>query len=205
MQETKESQQSREVLYEPEPETVAGWHRAGFRLYWRWRSRSLGGRPRITEEVRDLIKRMAGENPAWGAPRIHGEIQKLGFAISERTVARYLRRIRRRGDPAKQWLAFLRNHREVIVAFDFFTVPTLTFRLLYCFFVIEHGRRRILHCNVTRQPSSAWVVQQLREAFPEADPYRYMILDHDTKFNGEVLEFLKAAGLKPKRTSVQAP
>jgi hypothetical protein len=103
-----------------------------------------------------------------GAPKIHGELLKLGFEVSERTVARYMRRIRRRGDPGRQWLAFLQNHREVTAAVDFFTVPTLTFRLLYCFFVIEHGRRCVLHFNVTGHPTAAWVVQQLREAFPEA-------------------------------------
>jgi putative transposase len=124
--------------------------------------------------------------------------------VSERTVARYLQRLRR-GDPAKRWLAFLANHREVIVAFDFFTVPTLTFQLLYAFFVIEHGRRRVLHFNVTRHPTAEWVVQQLREAFPEAGPYRYTILDHDSKFDADVIAFLKATGLRPKRTSVQAP
>ena len=129
--------------------TVVGWHRAGFKIYWRWRSRPRGGRPKITEEIRVLIRRLAQENPDWGAPKIHGELQKLGSEVSERTVARYLRRIRRRGDPSRRWLAFLQNHREVVVAFDFFTVPTLTFQLLYCFFVIEHGRRRILHCNLT--------------------------------------------------------
>jgi putative transposase len=194
-----------DVLLIVKPETVVGWHRAGFRLYWRWRSRPHGGRPKITEEIRALITRMAEENADWGAPKIHGELLKLGFAISERTVTRYLRRIRRRGDPGKQWLAFLQNHREVLVAFDFFTVPTLTFRLLYCFFVIEHGRRRILHFNVTRHPSAAWVVQQLREVFPEASPYRYVILDRDSKFDDEVITFLKAKGLQPKRTSVRAP
>ena len=187
------------------PDTVIGWHRTGFRLYWRWRSRPRGGRPKITEEIRALIQRLARENPDWGAPKIHGELLKLGFVVSERTVARYLRRMRRRGDPGKSWLAFLQNHREVIVAFDFFTVPTLTFQLLYCFFVIEHGRRRILHFNVTRHPSAEWVVQQLREAFPEAGPYRYVILDRDSKFDATVITFLKATGLKPKRTSIQSP
>jgi putative transposase len=150
---------------------------------------------------------LKAENPGWGAPRIHGELLQLGFDISEPTVSRYLQTMKRRGDPqkVKRWQAFLHNHREVIAAMDFFTVPTLSFRVLYCFFVIEHGRRRILHWNATAHPTSDWVVQQLREAFPEADPYRYMILDRDAKFNGEVLEFLQAAGLKPKRTSVQAP
>ena len=163
-----------------------------------------GGRPSASEEVRTLIRRMAAENLDWGAPRIHGELQKLGFVVSERTVARCLRHISRRGDPARRWLAFLRNHREVIAAFDFFTVPTVTFQLLYCFFVIDHGRRRILHFNVTRHPTSDWVLQQLREAFPEADPWRYVIFDHDSKFDAEVITFLKATGLKPKCTSVQA-
>ena len=194
-----------DVLVIVKPETVVGWHRAGFRLYWRWRSRPRGGRPKITEEIRVLIRRMAEENPDWGAPKIHGEIQKLGFVVSERSVARYLRRIRRRGDPAKRWLAFLQNHREVIAAFDFFTVPTVTFQLLYCFFVIAHGRRKILHFNVTRHPTAEWVVQQLREAFPEAGPYRYVILDRDSKFDADVIAFLKATGLKPKRTSLRAP
>jgi hypothetical protein len=163
----------KDVLVIVKPDTVVGWHRAGFRLYWRWRSRPRGGRPRITEEIRLLIRRLAQENLDWGAPKIHGDLQKLGFAVSERTVARYLRCIQRRGDPGKRWLAFLRNHREAIVALDFFNVPTATFRVLYCFFVIEHGRRRILHFNVTRHPSADWVVQQLREAFPEAAPYRH--------------------------------
>ena len=194
-----------DVLIIVKPETVVAWHRAGFRLYWRWRSRPRGGRPKITEEIRMLITRIADENANWGAPKVHGELLKLGFAISERTVARYLRRIRRRGDPGQQWLAFLRNHREAIVAFDFFTVPTLTFRLLYCFFVIEHGRRRILHFNVTSHPTAQWVVQQLREAFPGDSPYRYVILDHDAEFDADVIAFLQATGLKLKRTGVQAP
>ena len=148
---------------------------------------------------------MTAENSDWGAPKIHGELLQLGFEISERTVARYLRRLRRRRDPGKRWLSFLANHREAIVAIDFFAVPTLTFNLLYCFFVIEHARRRILHFNITSHPTSDWVVQQLREAFPEAGSYRFVILDRDSKFNGNVIEFVKATGLKPKRTSVQAP
>jgi transposase InsO family protein len=194
-----------DVLLIVKPETVVGWHRAGFRLYWRWRSRPRGGRPRITHEVRDLIGRLAKDNPDWGAPKIHAELQKLGYSLAERTVARYLRRIVRRGDPGQKWLAFLENHREVIAAFDFFTVPTLTFRTLYCFFVIEHQRRKILHCNVTPHPTAEWIIQQLREAFPEPCRYRNVIFDRDQKFNAEVLSFVEAAGLEPKRTSVRAP
>ena len=194
-----------DVLEIVKSKTVVGRHRAGFRLYWRWHSRARGGRPKITAGIRALIRQMAKENAGWGAPKIHGELLKLGLVVSERTVARYLRRMRRRGDPAKSWLAFLENHREVIVAFDFFTVPSVTFQLLYGFFVIEHGRRKVLHCNVTRYPTADWVVQQLREAFPEAVPYRYAIFDHDSKYDAEVITFLKATGLQPKQTSVQAP
>jgi putative transposase len=195
-----------DVLVLVKPETVVAWHRAGFRFYWRWRSRPRGGRPRVSEELRILIRLMASENSEWGAPKIHGELLKLGFEVSERTVARYLRTMRpRRGDPAKRWLSFLANHREAIAAFDFFTVPTLTFQLLYCFFVIEHGRRRLLHFNITRHPTSDWVVQQLREAFPESGPYRYVIFDHDSKFGADVSAFLEASGFQVKRTSVQAP
>jgi putative transposase len=146
------------------------------------------------------------ENADWGVPKIHGELLKLGFNVSERTVARYLRGLRpRTGEPDQRWKTFLANHREVIVAFDFFTVSTLTFQLLYCFLVIEHGRRKILHCNVTAHPTSEWVVQQLRETFPEADPYRYIIFDHDSKFNVDVIWLLTATGLHPKRTSIRAP
>ena len=120
-------------------------------------------------------------------------------------MARYLRGVRRRGDPGKRWLAFLQNHREAIAAFDFFTVPTVTFKLLYCFFVIAHGRRKILHFNVTRHPTADWVVQQLRESFPEAGPYRYVILEQDSKFDDDILALLRATGVEPKRTSVRAP
>jgi hypothetical protein len=152
----------KQVLVIVKPDTVVGWHRTAFRWYWRWRSRRRPGRPRISEELRVLISRLAQENPGWGAPKIHGELLKLGFDLCERTVARYLRRVRRRGDPAKNWLTFLENHREVIVALDFFTVPTITFQLLYCLFVIHHGRRRILHFNVTRHPTAEWTLQQLQ-------------------------------------------
>jgi len=187
-------------------ETVVSWHRAGFRLFWRLRSRPLG-RPKINDEIRVLIRRMKTDNPGWGAPRIHGELKMLGFEVSEPTVSRYLQRLKRRTDQekAKRWLAFLHNHREVIAAFDFFTVPTLAFRVLYCFLVIEHPRRRILHFNTTAHPTSEWIVQQLREAFPLPCPYRYVVFDRDRKFAGDVRGFLKASGVKPIRTSARSP
>ena len=124
-----------EVLIIVKPDTLVGWHRAGFRLFWKWRSRGHGGRPKTTAEIRALIRRLAEENPTWGAPKVHGELQKLGLVISERSVARYLRMVRRRGDPKKSWLTFLQNHREAIVAVDFLTVPSVilpTALLLLC-------------------------------------------------------------------------
>ena len=134
------------------PETVVRWHRAGFRWYWRMisKTRKPIGRRQTPKEVRDLIFQMMAENPSWGAPRIHGELLMLGFDVSERTISRWMKRASRDPDPSKRWLTFLRNHREAIAAMDFFTVPTVTFSVLYCFFVISHDRRRILHCNVTR-------------------------------------------------------
>ena len=181
-----------EALLIVRPETVVGWHRKGFRLYWRLKSRAHSiGRPELDAEIRGLIRKMSKDNSISGAPRIHGELLKLGFDVSERSVSRYLARLRPRGNAAEQWMAFLRNHRGAIVAMDFFTVPTATFRLLYSLFVIEHGRRTILHCNVTRHPTSQWVVQQLREALPDSCRYRHMILDRDTELNWR--EVLKSA------------
>ena len=194
------------VLVIVKPATVVAWHRAGFRLFWRLRSRPKSlGRPEVDAEVRSLIRRMVNENPSWGAPRIHGELLKLGFDVSERTVSRYLRRLSPPDHARKLCSAFLRNHREAIAAMDFFTVPTLTFRVLYCFFVIAHGRRRILHFNVMEHPTGQWIVQQLREALPESCPYRYAILDRDGKFGEEVTELLTASGMKPTRISPASP
>ena len=146
------------------PATVVAWHRRAYRAYWRHLSRKRG-RPRTDPQLLDLIRRMVAEN-GWGAPRIHGELLKLGFRISERTVSRYVRRFRPRRPAGTSWKTFLTNHREVLAAMDFFTVPTVTFRLLYVLFVIEHRRRTVLHINVTAHPTAAWVIQQLRTAFP---------------------------------------
>jgi transposase InsO family protein len=148
---------------------------------------------------------MVAENPTWGAPRIHGELQMLGFDISERTVLRWMRKAPRNHEPAKRWAAFLENHREAIAAMDFFTVPTLTFGVLYCFFVIAHDRRRIMFCNVTKHPTSAWVAQQLREAFPYDSIPGYLIFDRGSNFNAEVVSAIKNFGIQPKRTSFRSP
>ncbi len=190
-----------------QPETVVRWHWVGFKVYWRWFSwrRIRVGRKCVSRKLRELIFRMVAENLTWGAPRIHGELKMLGFDISERTVARWMRKAPRDPEPAKRWAAFLSNHREAIAAMDFFTVPTLTFGVLYCFFVIAHGWRRILHSNVTKHPGSAWVIQQLREAFPYDSAPDYLIFDRGSNFNKEVIDTLKSFGIHPKRTSFRSP
>jgi putative transposase len=175
----------RKALILVQPDTVVRWHRAGFKMYWKWisRSRVQVGRRSTSNEIRELIFRIVAENPTWGAPRIHGELQMLGFDISERTVLRWMRTAPRDPEPAKRWAAFLSNHREVIAAMDFFTLPTLSFGVLHCFFVIAHDRRRILHFNVTKHPTSAWVIQQLREAFPYDSAPKHLIFDRGGSFN----------------------
>src|SRR5260370_19730755 len=195
----------KQALIVVSPETVVRWHRSGFALYWRLisRTRRMLGRRRISKEIRDLIFRMVTENPTWGAPRIHGELLMLGFDVSERTISRLMLRDPRDPEPRKRSLAFLRNHREVIAAMDFFAVPTLTFRVLYCFFVIGHDRRRVLHFNVTRHPSSTWIVQQLREAFPDQSAPRFLIFDRDAKYGLELPIAVRSMPNRPVRTVFQ--
>ena len=159
----------------------------------------------MSREVRDLIFRMVAENPTWGAPRIHGELLKLGFDISERTVSRWIKRACQDPDPARRWLVFLRNHRDAIAAMDFFTVSTLTLGVLYCFFVIGHDRRKILHLNVTRNPNPPWVVLQLRQSWGYDQPQQFLIFDRDAKFNVDVVATAKAMGCRPVRTTYRSP
>jgi putative transposase len=139
-----------------------------------------------------------------GAPRIHGELLMLGFDISERTISRWLKRAQRDAEPARRWLAFLRNHREAIATMDFFTVPTITFGLLYCFSIIGHGRRHIVNFNVTSHPTAGWIIQQLREAFPYQSAPRFLIFDRDAKYGLEVPIAVRAMAIRPVRTSFQS-
>ena len=188
------------------PDAVVRWHRKGFRLYWRFRSRSeLVGRPLTAHDVRTAIHTMASENPTWGAPRIHGELLKLGLEISERTVSRYLSRSHPNGGAAQRWRTFLNNHREAIAGMDFFTVITANFQVLYCLFLIRHSRREIIHLNATEHPTSEWVVQQLREAFPETAVDQYLIFDRDAKFSTDVHQFLDSSGISAIHTSYHSP
>ena len=198
----------KEMLVLVQPETVARWHRAGFKAYWAMlckARKAVGGGRRISKEIRELIFQMVAENPTWGAPHIHGELLMLGFEVSETSVSRWMRRAPRRPEPAERWLVFLRNHREAIAAMDFFTVPTLTFSVLYCFFIISHDRRRILHCNVTRHPTSTWIELQLREAFPYHAVPKFLILDHDAKYGFEVPTTIRSMNITPVRTSIACP
>ena len=195
----------RNALVIVQADTVVRWHRQGFRIFWAWKSRKRSpGRPRVDLEIRQLIRRMANDN-GWGAPRLHGELQKLGFDISERTVSRYMPRRAGTPDQVDRWKAFLRNHREGIAAMDFFSVPTITFNVLYVLVVIDHARRRIIHFNVTRTPGSTWVAQQLRNAFPFDRAPRYLIYDHDAKFSAIIDRLVESFGTKPTRTGVRSP
>src|SRR5271166_6824684 len=175
-----------DALLVVQPETVVAWHRKAFRRYWTALSRAPG-RPRLDAEVRRLIVQMASENATWGAPRIHSELLKLGFNISERTVSRYLPRIRPGRGVLREWGTFLRNHREALAAMDFFTVPTVTFRILTVWFLIHHGRRKIVHFDITEHPNAPWVMQQLRESFPYDSAPSYLVLDRDSIFSESVI------------------
>ncbi len=189
-----------------EPETVVKWHRERFGRYWSKLSRQnrAPGRPGVDREIRKLIRRMALENE-WGAPRIHGDLQKLGFTLSEATVSRYMPHRPADPDVLQRWLAFLRNHKEDVAAMDFFTVPTASLRVLYCWFAIHHDRRRSLHFNATFNPSEAWVIQQLRQAVPYDTATRYLIFDRDSIFSKAVARFVKSMGTKPCRTAYRSP
>ncbi len=160
------------------PETVVAWHRKGFRLFWRWKSRSgKPGRLGVPQEVRDLIRMMSRNNPRWGVPRIHGELLKLGIEITEPTVAKYM--VRSRKPPSQSWRTLLNNHVKSMVSVDFFVVPTVRFQILYVFLVLAHDRRRIVHFGVTEHPAAEWTAQQLREAFPWDSAPRYLLRDRD--------------------------
>ena len=154
----------RDSLIIVKPETVVRWHRKGFKYYWTWKSRQEGGRPLVSREVRGLIRKMSRANPLWGAPRIHGELLKLGIDISQASVGKYM--VRSWRPPSPTWRAFLDNHVRDFASIDFFTVPTASFRVLFVFLVLAHSRRQILHFNVTQSPTAAWTGHQLIEALP---------------------------------------
>lgn len=194
----------RSALLLVKPQTVIAWQRKGFRWYWRWKSRqSESGRPTINLEVRELIRKMSSANPLWGAPRIHGELLKLGIEVSQATVAKYM--ARQRKPPSQTWRAFLNNHMQQLVSTDFFVVPTVTFRVLYVFIVLAHDRRRLLHFNVTAHPTSEWTAQQMVEAFPWDHAPRYLLRDRDSIYEGSFRKRVRGMGIREVRTAPKSP
>jgi transposase InsO family protein len=191
------------VLAIVQPETVIRWHRAGFRRYWRWKSRSRGGRPAVAADLRALIRRMSIDNPLWGAPRIHGELLKLGFEVAQSTVARYM--IRRWGPPGQGWRTFLRNHAPDIAAMDLFVVPTVGFKLLYALVIVRLDRRALIWINVTQNPTAEWIARQITEAFPWDQAPGYLIRDNDRIYGNVVLRRIRAMGIRDKPIALGSP
>ena len=184
------------------PETVVRWHRQGFRYYWRWKSRQRG-RPKVDPEIRELVRRICLANPLWGAPRVHGELLKLGIEISETTVSKYM--IKRQGPPSQNWRTFLRNHAKELIALDFFTVPTATFRVLFVLVILSHDRRRVLHFNITDHPTSAWTARQLLEACGTDNAPRFLIRDRDAIYGATFRRKLTALKIQDVPTAPRSP
>jgi hypothetical protein len=172
------------------PDTIVRWHRAGFRSYWRWKSRHRGGRSIVPLELRRLIREMSIANPLWGAPRIHGELLKLGIDIGQTSVAKYM--ARRRGPPSQGWKTFLHNHADGIAAMDLFVVPTISFRLLYGLLILGHGRRQILWLGVTTHPTAEWIANQITEACGWEQAPRYLIRDRDGAYGDAFVRRLRS-------------
>jgi transposase InsO family protein len=185
------------------PETVVRWHRAGFRVYWRWKSRTRGGRPRASTEIRRLIHEMSIANPLWGAPRIHGELLKLGINVGQTTVAKYM--AKRRRPPPQGWKTFLRNHADGIASMDMFVVPTISFRLLYGLLILQHARRELLWLAVTAHPNAQWIAQQLTEAYGWKETPRYIVRDRDCAYGEAVIRRIGAMGIRDRPTSARSP
>jgi putative transposase len=193
----------RSALIIVKPETVIAWHRQGFRLYWRWKSNQPSGRPSVSSEVRDLIRRMSLANPRWGAPRVHGELMKLGIQVSQATVAKYM--LRHRKPPSQTWRTFLKNHMPTWVSADFFVVPTITFRVLFVFVILSHDRRRPIHFAVTANPTSDWTARQLLEAFPWDSAPRYLLRDRDGCYGEKFHEATRWLGIREVLTAAKSP
>src|SRR6201998_3398665 len=192
-----------QVLTIIRPETLLRWHRAGFRCYWRWKSRRRGGRPPVETELRALIRRMSIENPLWGAPRIHGELLKLGFEVAQSSVAKYM--VKRRVPPSQGWRIFLHTHAPDIAAMDLFVVPTIGFDLLYRFISARLDRRELVWINVTTNPTAEWIARQLTEAFPWDEAPHYLIRDRDQIYGAIVTRRLRAMGIRDKPTAPASP
>jgi transposase InsO family protein len=185
------------------PETIIRWHRAGFCAYWRWKSRPLGGRPKTPADMRALIHEMSMANPLWGAPRIHGELLKLGIDVGQTSVAKYM--ARRRGPPSQGWKTFLRNHADGIASMDIFVVPTISFRLLYGLLIVRHYRRELVWLGVTTHPNAEWIARQLTEAFGWEKAPAYIIRDRDRAYGEAFIQRIRAMGIRDRPTSPHSP
>ena len=185
------------------PETVIRWHRAGFRSYWRWKSRPLGGRPRTPADIRQLIRGMSVANPLWGAPRIHGELLKLGIDVGQTTVAKYM--AKRRRPPTQGWKTFLRNHADAIASMDMFVVPTISFRLLYGLAILRHSRRELLWLGVTSHPDAEWIARQLTEACGWCTVPQYLVRDRDGAYGEAFIRRLRAMGIRDRPIAARSP
>jgi transposase InsO family protein len=185
------------------PDTLIRWHRWGFKTFWRWKSRSRGGRPAIPKEVRQLIREMSRANWLWGAPRIHGELLKLGIEIAQSTVAKYM--IKRPGRPGRSWATFLHNHADGIAAVDLFVVPTIGFKLLYGLVILGHGRRKLIHHAVTVHPTAEWVARQIIEAFPWEGAPDYLVRDRDAVYGEVVKRRLRGLGIRDRPIAPRSP
>jgi transposase InsO family protein len=185
------------------PATVIRWHRGGFRAYWRWKSRPRGGRPTVPAEVRQLIREMSMANPLWGAPRIHGDLLKLGIDLGQTSVAKYMAKQRR--PPSQGWKTFLRNHADGIAAMDLLVVPTISFRLLYGLLILQHCRRELLWLGVTAHPNAEWIARQLTEAYGWRDAPRYLVRDRDRAYGQVFIRRVAAMGIRDHPISARSP
>jgi transposase InsO family protein len=194
---------ARDALAIVRPDTVVRWHRAGFRCYWRWKSSPRRGRPGVPAEIRQLIRAMSVANPLWGAPRIHGELVKLGIDIGQTSVAKYM--VRGRGLPSQGWRTFLCNHADGIAAMDLFVVPTMSFRLLYGLLIMGHGRRQILWLGVTAHPTAEWIANQLTAACGWEQVPGYLIHDRDACYGSIFVRRVRSLGIRDRPTSARSP
>lgn len=186
-----------------QPETLVRWHRMGFRMLWRWKSRRRIGRPEINAEIRGLIREMSLANSLWGAPRIQGELKMLGVDVARSTIAKYM--IKRRGPSSQGWKTFLCNHADGIASVDFLIVPTIGFKLLYAFVILGHGRRKLLHIGVTDHPTAEWTARQIIEAFPWAEAPDHLIRDNDAIYGVAFKKQLSVMGIRDGPTALRSP
>ena len=200
---TRASPELLELAQVVKPETILRWHRAGFKAFWRWKSRRRAGRPKIDRDLRDLIRQMSCDNPLWGAPRIHGELLMLGFEVAQSTVSKYM--VRGRRPPSQSWKTFLRNHADGIAAIDLFVVPTVTFDQLFAVLVLGHGRRKLLWFEVTRHPTAEWLARQITEAFPWDEAPGFLVRDNDGAYGQVFTVRVKAMGIRDRPISQRSP